>query len=105
MRSTLLREGRRVLAWWPRVDGGDAHAGQTETSVMLAIAPQLVRRRRWRRAGSSRSTYADQLRRDGVRAVSENGVLGDPRGAAAHGRSLLTRWHIDLVAAVDEWCS
>ena len=52
------------------------------------------------------STYADELRREGVRAVSETGVLGDPTSATvAHGRSLLTRWHIDLVAAVDEWWS
>ena len=46
----------------------------------------------------------DELRAGGVRSVSPNGVLGDPRGAtAAHGRSLLTRLTIDLVAAVDEW--
>lgn len=103
--STLRGEGRRVLPWWPRLDGGDAHAGATETSVMLAIAPQLVR---LSAAAPGRTEpiadYADRLRREGVRAVSENGVLGDPTGAtAAHGRSLLTRWHIDLVAAVDEW--
>ena len=27
--ATLLQEGRRVLAWSPRVAGGDAHAGHT----------------------------------------------------------------------------
>ena len=41
--ATLRTEGRRVLAWWPRDPGGDAHAGHTETSLMLAIAPQFVR--------------------------------------------------------------
>ena len=46
----------------------------------------------------------DELRAGGMRAVSPNGVLGDPHGAtAAHGRSLLTRLTIDLVAAVDDW--
>jgi creatinine amidohydrolase/Fe(II)-dependent formamide hydrolase-like protein len=31
-------------------------------------------------------------------------VLGDPRRAtAAHGRTLLTKLSIDLVAAVDAW--
>jgi creatinine amidohydrolase len=46
----------------------------------------------------------DQLRADGVRAVSPNGVLGDPRGATVgRGKTLLTRLIIDLVAAVDEW--
>ena len=40
----------------------------------------------------------------GVRVVSQSGVLGDPTHASAvHGRALLTRLSIDLVAAVDEW--
>jgi mycofactocin precursor peptide peptidase len=44
------------------------------------------------------------LRADGVRAVSPNGVLGDPRGAAAaEGRELLAALADDLVAAVDRW--
>jgi len=39
-----------------------------------------------------------------VRAVSRSGVLGDPTTATAtHGRTLLTKLTIDLVAAVDEW--
>jgi len=106
--AALLRtEGRRVLSWWPHVDGGDAHAGRTETSVMLAIAPALVRTDRLTPGRTEPiGAYADRLRREGVRAVSETGVLGDPTGSsAAHGRSLLTRWRIDLVAAVDEWWS
>ncbi|MFT3851192.1 MAG: mycofactocin biosynthesis peptidyl-dipeptidase MftE [Ilumatobacteraceae bacterium] len=105
--ALLCTEGRRVLSWWPRDPGGDAHAGCTETSVMLAIAPNLVRRDRLTPGRTGRvAVYAEQLRREGVRAVSETGVLGDPTGStAAHGRSLLTRWHIDLVAAVDEWSS
>ncbi|MCU1504894.1 MAG: mycofactocin system creatininase family protein [Ilumatobacteraceae bacterium] len=103
--STLTLEGRRVLSWWPRDPGGDAHAGITETSLMLAIAPELVR---VAAAQPGRTTplrdLADDLRSGGVVAVSPNGVLGDPAGAsAAHGRALLTRWRIDLIAAVDEW--
>jgi mycofactocin system creatininase family protein len=103
--STLTAEKRRVLAWWPHVTGSDAHAGHTETSLMLAIAPDLVR---LDRAEGGRTEHVtdliDELRASGVRAVSPNGVLGDPHGAsAAHGRSLLTRLTIDLVAAVDDW--
>jgi creatinine amidohydrolase len=103
--ATLTGEGRRVLAWWPRVTGSDAHAGHTETSLILAIAPELVR---LDRAESGRVEHVtdliEELRAVGVLGVSPNGVLGDPRGAsAAHGRSLLTRLTIDLVAAVDEW--
>ena len=41
--ATLAAEGRDVLSWWPDVPGGDAHAGRTETSLMLALRPELVR--------------------------------------------------------------
>jgi creatinine amidohydrolase/Fe(II)-dependent formamide hydrolase-like protein len=38
----------------------------------------------------------------GVRAVSANGVLGDPGGASAEeGERILARWTRDLLAAVD----
>ena len=37
------RERRNVLIWWPRIDGCDPHAGHTETSLMLKIAPAEVR--------------------------------------------------------------
>ena len=102
---TLIGEGRRVLSWWPRVRGGDAHAGVTETALMLAIAPHLVD---LAAAVPGNTTplvdLVDELRQGGVRSVSRNGVLGDPTGAdAVHGRALLTRLTIDLVAAVDEW--
>lgn len=103
--SRLQFEQRRVLAWWPRVHGGDAHAGETETSLMLAIAPELVRRDQAEAGRREHVTeLIDELRAGGMRAVSPNGVLGDPAGATAvHGRSVLTRLVIDLVAAVDEW--
>jgi creatinine amidohydrolase len=46
----------------------------------------------------------DEMAERGVSAVSPNGVLGDPtRATAVHGRTILTRLSIDLVAAVDEW--
>ena len=103
--NLLQGEGRRALAWWPHVRNGDAHAGETETSMMLAIAPASVR---MSRAEPGRPEplvdLIDQLRTDGVGAVSPNGVLGDPRSATVgHGKALLTRLVIDLVAAVDEW--
>jgi len=73
--------------------------------MMLAIAPTLVRMTR-AEAGRPEPIVdlIDELRANGVRAVSPNGVLGDPRAATAtHGKALLTRLTIDLVAAVDEW--
>ena len=103
--NQLLGEGRRVLAWWPHIRNGDAHAGESETSMMLALAPSLVRMSR-AEAGRPEPIVdlIEELRSNGVRAVSPNGVLGDPRSATAnHGKALLTRLIIDLVAAVDEW--
>ena len=101
----LHGEGRKVLAWWPRVAGGDAHAGHTETSIMLAIAPQLVHMERAEVGVTAPlADLIDELREGGVHSVSRNGVLGDPlRASESHGRTVLTRLSIDLVAAVDEW--
>lgn len=92
----LGAEGHPVSAWFPRWDG-DLHAGRTETSLMLAIAPGRVHLQR-AEAGDLRpiGTLFPILRHRGVRAVSANGVLGDPAGASAQeGRRLLG-------AAVDE---
>lgn len=73
-------EGRSVDAFWGRVDGGDLHAGHTETSIMLCLDPDLVDI-----AVSHRGPVPtiDELRRSGVRALSPSGVLGDPTGASA----------------------
>jgi len=87
----LLRsEGREVRAWTPSW-GGDAHAGRTETSLMLAIAPRLVRLDR-AAPGNPESIAAllPRLRQNGVRDSAPNGVLGNPAGAsAAEGERLL----------------
>ena len=98
-------EGRAVLAWMASVPGGDAHAGRTETSLMLALRPRLVRRGR-SAAGDTRplAELMPALRAGGVAAVSANGVLGDPGGAsAAEGERLLAALLDDLVAAVAAW--
>ena len=94
--ATIRAEGRNVLAWWPRVEGGDAHAGHTETSLLLAIRPDLVAGDRLE-AGDPRqlATIGAELRRGGVAAVSPNGVLGDPRAATLGAGNLL----LDLLAA------
>jgi creatinine amidohydrolase/Fe(II)-dependent formamide hydrolase-like protein len=90
--ARLRDEGHPVVVWWPDWPG-DLHAGRTETSLMLAIAPERVHRDRVE-AGDRRSLDAlwPELRAHGVRAVSANGVLGDPAGASAdEGRVLLGR--------------
>jgi len=69
-----------------------AHAGETETSINLAIRPDLVRLAR-REAGYMKPLDEKQLQRvfrEGIHAVSPNGVLGDPAKASAeHGRTYL----------------
>ncbi len=103
-RSTA--ESRRVLAWWPRVAGGDPHAGRTETSILLALDPALVDDRAMA-ALEPVPVDADaavRLRTDGVRAVSASGVLGDPAGATAeHGHEILNALTTDLVGTIEAW--
>jgi creatinine amidohydrolase len=100
---TLAGEGRRVLAWSPSLPpGGDLHAGHTETSILLALDPSVVRLD-LAEAGAT-DVDVERLRAHGVRAVSPNGVLGDPTGAsAADGRALLDTMAADLVSAVAAW--
>jgi mycofactocin system creatininase family protein len=98
-------EGREVLSWWPRVPGGDAHAGRTETSMMLAIEPTLVHLAD-AHAGNPAplAELAGAMRAGGVAAVSPNGVLGDPTGAsAAEGVALIQRLVADVVQQVRAW--
>lgn len=95
------RERRNVLIWWPRIDGCDPHAGHTETSLMLKIAPADVRLDR-RTPGPI--PELDELVRRGVRAVSPNGVLGDPTSATAEAGDDIFRLAADQLArAVDDW--
>ncbi|HUA95049.1 MAG TPA: mycofactocin biosynthesis peptidyl-dipeptidase MftE [Acidimicrobiales bacterium] len=103
-RIRLEGEGRRTLVWSPRWEG-DAHAGRVETSLALAIHPQRVDLSR--AEAGNRSPLAELLpvlREGSVRAVSANGVLGDPTGAsAAEGRHLLDRLALDLCTTVARW--
>ena len=46
------------------------------------------------------------MRAGGIRAVSSNGVLGDPtRATASDGLKLLEQWAHDLLADFDHWNS
>ena len=102
--KTLTAEGRRVLAWSPEADG-DAHAGRTETSLVLAVAPSVVRLER-AEAGAAAPLAAlmPALRAGGVASVASNGVLGDPTGASRdEGSRLLDSMSAALANAVDGW--
>ena len=90
--AQLVDEGHDVVSWSPSVPGGDAHAGHTETSLMLAIAPELVRLDLVEPGATAPlSELMSDLRSGGVRSVSPSGVLGDPTAASAeHGQNLLS---------------
>jgi creatinine amidohydrolase len=95
-------EGDRVLGWRAGVRGGDAHAGRTETSLMLAIDAGVVRLD-LAEAGCTEpiERLLPRLRAEGVRPVSSNGVLGDPSGASAQeGHALLDSLVGELAASV-----
>jgi creatinine amidohydrolase len=83
----LARYEGRSLHVYHAASGGpraDPHAGYRETCLMLHLQPESVRLDR-ARAGAT-APMADLLPRiaaEGVRAVSPNGVLGDPAGATA----------------------
>jgi creatinine amidohydrolase len=101
---TLTSEQRKVASWWPRIEQGDAHAGASETSMMLVINPEQVNMA-IAEAGSIKpmSEISAQLRSGGVHAVSANGVLGDPTTATSeHGNILLAQLTHDLVTFIHE---
>jgi creatinine amidohydrolase len=103
--SVLRREGRDVAWFACGFPDADAHAGRTETSLMLHVEPERVREDR---AVAGDTTPIDRLlprlRREGVRPVSPTGVLGDPAGASAQeGAALLAGLAGRLVAAVGGW--
>jgi mycofactocin system creatininase family protein len=104
--GTLLRSEGRDVAWFPcGTPDGDAHAGRTETSLMLHVEPDWVRSEE-AVAGETEpiATLLPRLRAEGVRAVSPTGVLGDPSGAAAEeGAALLGGLTERLLAAVTAW--
>jgi mycofactocin system creatininase family protein len=104
--TARARDQGLEAAWWPCMTrGGDAHAGRTETSLMLALRPQSVRLDR-ARAGPREpiDTLMPALRRRGVMAISPSGVLGDPEGASrGDGERLLATMVRRLAAAVARW--
>ena len=97
---TLNLESRRCFSWWPKVDSIkdelacddkhavtpiDLHAGRVETSILLFIAPELVTLEAIEVGNTQdQSQIIDKIRTGGLKAVTKNGVLGDPRGATPH---------------------
>ncbi|WP_328876724.1 mycofactocin biosynthesis peptidyl-dipeptidase MftE [Streptomyces sp. NBC_00287] len=102
----LLRAEGHDVAWTGcEVPGGDAHAGSTETSVLLHLAPERVRLDA-AVAGDTRplAVLLPDLIARGVRAVSPTGVLGDPAGASAEeGRRAMESMVSATVRRITAW--
>lgn len=101
----LRSEGRDVGWCACTATGADAHAGHTETSVLLHISPAdvLIDRRRPGN-GAPLSDLLPTMRRAGVAAVSATGVLGDPTTAtAAAGELILTEMVDGCLGRVGRW--
>jgi creatinine amidohydrolase len=96
--AVLNSEQRNIASWWPHIPGADAHAGNTETSLMLAINPNLVRIDKLDVGNvQPMSEIQHDLQTHGVQAVSANGILGDARNATTqHGLELLAELSANL---------
>ncbi|MFC6404468.1 mycofactocin biosynthesis peptidyl-dipeptidase MftE [Planobispora longispora] len=102
---TQLRSERHHVAWVPcAADGADAHAGRSETSLMLHLAPHLVD---LTCAKPGNLTPFPRLMPDiiarGIAGVSPSGVLGDPTAASAQeGQRLFDRMAEDVAARISD---
>jgi creatinine amidohydrolase len=79
----------------------DAHAGVIETSQILAIDPQLVRDFDGIEGYvAAEPDYLETVLSDGLRSVSDTGILGNPAGAtAAAGNEILAA----LASELSRW--
>jgi mycofactocin precursor peptide peptidase len=96
-------EGRILAVHHLGLPGMDAHAGRSETSLMLHLAPGRVRLDQAVPGNTAPvRDIIEDLREHGVRALSPTGVLGDPTGASAgEGEALFTRLVQRALAAFD----
>lgn len=74
--------GFEAIRRFGRSDSAGPHAEVLETSMMLHLHPELVHMERAERGNTGQIELEDLLRR-GMKAVSPNGIIGDPVGASA----------------------
>lgn len=102
----LLRSEGRDAAWCAcTTPGADAHAGHTETSLLLHISPADVLSERWCAGnGAPLPELLPSMRTGGVAAVSEVGVLGDPTTATAtDGEQILGEMVDGVIRGMARW--
>lgn len=103
--AQLRVEGRDATWFGCTVPGADAHAGRTETAILLALDDSLVRTDVVTTGNTAPlRDILPMLMAGGTAAVSPNGVLGDPRGAtAAEGEQFLRDMVRRLRDATARW--
>lgn len=102
----LLRYEGRDVVWFPcAVPGADAHAGRAETSLLLHLSPDVVNMSRAEPGNATDiATLLPTLRTEGLAAITENGVLGDPTGAdPEEGRRMFELLRLRARDAVQRW--
>jgi mycofactocin system creatininase family protein len=102
----LLRAEGRDVGWCScAADGADAHAGHSETSVLLHISPADVWTDEWLPGNSAPlADLMPRMRRGGIAAVSEVGVLGDPTtSTAAEGARIFTEMVAGCASRIMRW--
>jgi len=102
----LLRYEGRDAGWCScSASNADAHAGHTETSVLLHISPDVVRQNQLTPGNRAPlSELMPQMLRGGVAAVSSLGVLGDPTTATAEeGRGIFAEMVDACLGRVIRW--
>lgn len=90
--SSALEYEKITHSIWslPSYVGGDMHAGHTETSLMMHIAPEAVRVSAIESGTKHDPGIVDAMREHGVQAIANNGIIGDATTAtAAHGAAVL----------------
>ncbi len=83
---TVFNETAASFGITPEIAG--AHAGETETSIDLALRPDLVRMEEAAAGyvGPFDAAVSERIFREGMPAITANGILGDSRPATAeHG--------------------
>ncbi|MGB2719121.1 MAG: mycofactocin biosynthesis peptidyl-dipeptidase MftE [Rhodococcus sp. (in: high G+C Gram-positive bacteria)] len=102
----LLRYEGRDVVWFPcAVPGADAHAGRTETSLLLHLSPEVVDMTK-AEVGNVTDIAAllPSLRDGGLAPVTANGVLGDPTGSdPEEGRRVFEQLCTRAADAVQRW--
>lgn len=104
--TTTLRGEGRDAAWVScSAAGSDAHAGHTETSLLLHLSPELVDTDDWVPGNTAPlSELMPALRRGGVAAVSASGILGDPTtGSAEAGSRIFADMLADCLRRIRRW--